>query len=152
MKLTLLLPVLLLSMPIHAAPKDDATAIALEKHATKEHDEHEDSAEFRIKHMQEKLKITPEQEKLWAKVKQVMLDDAKKMDALVTERMNRAKTMTAVEDLQSYGEIITAHSEAIKNLLPAFSDLYSSMSAEQKKEADDLFRSGEMKDKPSKHK
>ena len=109
-------------------------ALAGEKH------HHEVRVEERIKDMHEKLKITAEQEALWGKVEQSMREDAKTMDVLTQARVDHAKDMTAVDDLKSYGEITTAHADGIKKLTPVFADLYASMSDQQKKDADVLFR------------
>jgi len=105
-------------------------------------DAHEDRTELRIKEMHAKLKITPAQEEQWAKVAQVMLDDAKTMDALTQIRVDHAKNMTAVDDLKSFGEIADAYANGIKKMTPVFADLYASMSDAQKKEADAFFRYG----------
>ena len=105
-------------------------------------DAHEDRTELRIKEMHAKLKITPAQEEQWAKVAQVMLDDAKTMDALTQIRVDHAKDMTAVDDLKSFGEIADAYANGIKKMTPVFTDLYASMSDAQKKEADVFFRYG----------
>ena len=105
-------------------------------------DAHEDRTELRIKEMHAKLKITPAQEEQWAKVAQVMLDDAKTMDALTQIRVDHAKDMTAVDDLKSFGEIADAYANGIKKMTPVFTDLYASMSDAQKKEADAFFRYG----------
>jgi periplasmic protein CpxP/Spy len=70
-----------------------------------------------------KLKITPAQEEQRAKVTQVMLDDAKTMDALTQTRFDHTKNMTAVDDLKSYGEIAEAHANRIKKLTTVFADL-----------------------------
>ena len=105
-------------------------------------DAHEDRTELRIKEMHAKLKITPAQEEQWAKVSQVMLDDAKTMDALTQIRVDHAKDMTAVDDLKSFGEIADAYANGIKKMTPVFADLYASMSDAQKKEADAFFRYG----------
>ena len=112
-------------------------------------DAQEDHAEVRIKVLHAKLKIAPAQEEQWSKVAQAMLDDAKTMDALTQARMAHAKTLTAVDDLKSYGEIAEAHANGIKNLTPIFADLYAGMSESQKHEADLLFREGVH---PHKHK
>jgi len=96
-------------------------------------DVHEDRVEMRIKDMHAKLKITTAQEAQWAKVAQVMRDDAKTMDTLTQTRMDHAKDMTAVDDLKSYGEITDAHADGIKKLTPVFADLYGGMSDAQKK-------------------
>ena len=46
---------------------------------------------------------------------------------------------TAVDDLNAYAGVVQAHADGIKKLGVAFAPLYSSMSAEQKKLADDAF-------------
>jgi len=102
----------------------------------------EDRVEMRIKDMHARLKITQAQEDQWAKVAEVMRDNARSMDALTKARHENAKTMTAVDDLRSYGEITDAHAEGIKRLTPVFAALYDEMSDAQKKEADTLFRHG----------
>jgi periplasmic protein CpxP/Spy len=101
-----------------------------------------DRTEARIKELQSKLKITPAQEAAWNKVVEVMRDNAQAMDALVQARMEKAKTMTAIEDLKSYSEITQAHADGLKKFIPVFEELYAGMSDEQKKDADMLFRYG----------
>jgi periplasmic protein CpxP/Spy len=101
-----------------------------------------DRTEARIKDLQAKLKITPAQEEHWNKVTQVMRDNAKSMEALHLARVEKAKSMTPVEDLKSYSEIAQAHADGLKNFIPAFESLYASMSDDQKKDADTLFRYG----------
>ena len=105
-------------------------------------DAHEDRAELRIKDMHAKLHITPAEEAQWAKVAEIMRDNAKTMDTLTQARVDHAKDMTAVDDLKSYGKIAEAHADGIKKLTPVFADLYASMSDAQKKEADTLFHHG----------
>jgi hypothetical protein len=111
-----------------------------------------DRTEARIKDLQAKLKITPAQEELWNKVTQVMRDNAKTMDTLIQARLEKAKTMTTVEDLKSYSEITQAHADGLKNFIPVFEALYASMSDDQKKEADTLFRYGSHRKSKSKSK
>jgi len=101
-----------------------------------------DRTEAYIKDLQVKLKITPAQEEPWNKVTQVMRDNAKTMEALYQARVGKAKAMNAVEDLKSYSEITQAHADGLKNFIPAFEALYTSMSDDQKKDADTLFRYG----------
>ncbi len=99
--------------------------------------------ERRIRNMHTRLQITEAQEALWSKVTSVMRQDARTMDELIQARALHARSMTAVEDLQSYGEVTDAHATGIKQLTQAFTPLYASMSDSQKKAADTLFRSGE---------
>jgi protein CpxP len=98
--------------------------------------------ETRIKDMHAKLKITAAEEEQWTKVADVMRDNAKKMDELNGARAANAKTMNAVDDLKSYGEVVDAHADQIKKFAAAFEPLYASMSDAQKAEADTLFRGG----------
>jgi protein CpxP len=108
-----------------------------------------DRVEMRIKDMHTKLNITQAQEEQWGKVAEVMRENAKSMDALTKARHEHARTMTAVDDLTSYGEITEAHAEGIKKLTPVFATLYADMTDTQKTEADLLFRHGDHK--KSKH-
>ena len=101
-----------------------------------------DRAELRIQDMHTRLMITAAQEEQWGKVAEVMRENAKVMDNLTQARMDRAAAMTAVDDLNSYGEITGAHADGIKKLTPVFATLYDSMSDPQKKVADTLFRHG----------
>ncbi len=98
--------------------------------------------EMRINNLHAKLRITPQEEDQWAQVAGVMRDNAKTMDALNSERAANANTMTAVDDLKSYGEITDAHADEIKKFAAAFEPLYASMSDAQKADADEIFRHG----------
>jgi protein CpxP len=98
-----------------------------------------DNVEARIKDLHAKLAITPAQEELWNNVAQAMRDNGKTMEALIKARSEKAGTMTAVDDLKSYGEIADAHADGIKKFIPVFEPLYASMSDAQKKDADKLF-------------
>ena len=110
----------------------------------------EDRVEVRIKDMHAKLKITQAQEVQWANVAQVMRDNEKAVEPLIKARKENAKTMTAVDDLKSYGEITDAHADGIKKFTPVFATLYAGMSDNQKQEADALFRHGGKRSKKGK--
>jgi Spy/CpxP family protein refolding chaperone len=101
-----------------------------------------DRTESRIQKLYGELKITPAQEELWKAFTQVMRDNAKTLDELNLARAEKSKTMNAVEDLKSYSEIVQAHAEGLNKYVTAFEALYNSMSDEQKKNADLLFRGG----------
>ena len=98
--------------------------------------------EASIKDLHAKFEITAAQENQWAKVAAAMRNNAKTMDELTRAKMANAKTMTAVEDINSYGVIAYAHADEIKKLAPVFAALYASMSDEQKAKADELLRHG----------
>jgi periplasmic protein CpxP/Spy len=101
-----------------------------------------DRTEAHIKDLRATLKITPDQEDLWNKVTEVMRANAKTMEALNQDRREKAKDRTAVDDLKSYSEVAQAHADGLKNFVPVFEELYASMSDDQKKDADTLFRHG----------
>ena len=98
-----------------------------------------DSVQAHINDLHTKLKISPEQEEQWQKVTEVMRENASRMEEVSKARAEKAKAMTAVEDLKAYGEITDVHAEGIKRFVAAFEPLYNSMSDAQKHNADDLF-------------
>jgi hypothetical protein len=99
-----------------------------------------DRVEARITMLHAKLAITPAQEPAWQNVTQVMRDNEQTMEALTKARADKAKTLTAVDDLKSYAEIANAHAEGLKKFIPVFETLYGSMADAQKAQADTLFR------------
>jgi len=99
------------------------------------------SVEMRIRELHRRLKITDTQKAQWDALAQVMRDNAQKMADLEKQRAADAKSMTAVDVVKSYAEVIDAHEDGMKKFIPAFEDLYNSMSDSQKKIADSMFRS-----------
>lgn len=95
--------------------------------------------EAHITRLHDRLKITDAQASQWNTVAQVMRDNAKAMQAVHQKRAQNLKTMTAVEDLRSYQEIVDTHSQELQKLIPAFQALYDTMSDDQKKNADKVF-------------
>jgi len=101
-----------------------------------------EQTEARIKQLQGALKITGAQEKLWDNLTQVMRENAKDMDAVTKDKAENAKTMNAVEHMKFHSQITEAHLAQLKKFIPPFEALYASMSDEQKKITDTLFRTG----------
>ena len=95
----------------------------------------------RIKAMHRKLHITAAQDTQWKAVAQVMRDNAHAIADLREERVEQAKSMSAMDQLKSYAAITDAQAAGIHKFIPAFQTLYDSMSDAQKKTADTLFRS-----------
>ncbi len=93
-----------------------------------------------IKELRGQLKITPAQEAQWQQFAQVMRDNAREMDQAVMQRAQQFSSMTAVEDMESYEKIAESHVQHLQKLIPAFSNLYTSMTPEQKQRADEVFR------------
>lgn len=100
-----------------------------------------ETVETHIRDLHKKLKITDAQKTQWDALAQVMRDNAQKMAELEKRRSADAKSMTAVDVVKSYAEVIDAHEDGMKKFIPAFEDLYNSLSDSQKKIADSLFRS-----------
>jgi protein CpxP len=98
-----------------------------------------DDVEARIKSLHKQLHITAAQDAAWNEFAQVMRENAAKMKDLRTKPAN-AKSMTAVDQLNSYASIVDAHADNLHKLVSAFQKLYDSMSDEQKKTADAVFR------------
>lgn len=98
--------------------------------------------EAQIKELEGALKITGAQEELWNNVTQVMRENARDMDALSKVRAENARTMNAVEQLKFHGQVTETRLEQLKKFLPPFEAFYGSMSDEQKKITDTIFRKG----------
>jgi hypothetical protein len=102
----------------------------------------DDYTEAQIKQLQGTLKITADQQELWDNLTQVMRENAKDMDALTKERAENTKSMNAVEHMKLHSEITKAHLDQLEKLIPPFEAFYSSMSDEQRKITDTIFRTG----------
>ena len=101
-----------------------------------------EQTEARIKELQDGLKITEAQKVLWNSLTQVMRDNAKDMDALTKDMTGKAKTMNAVEHMKFHRQVTEAHLDQLKKLIPPFEAFYASLSDEQKKITDTIFRTG----------
>lgn len=99
-----------------------------------------DDVETRIKTLRSQLRITPEQEPAWNNVAQVMRDNANTMKSLREDKAENLATASAVEQITSYAKIVDAHADGIHKFVPAFQSLYDTLSPEQKKKADEVFR------------
>jgi hypothetical protein len=118
--------------------------------AAKPKSKHIDRVEARIAELKTRLKVTADQEALWNDVAQTMRDNAKAVETLAKQRATDARTMTAVDDLNSFQAITQAHADGLKKLATTFSTLYAAMSDDQKKNADAVFRSFEHRPGPRK--
>jgi protein CpxP len=109
-------------------------------HAMMKSDAQRDQAvEHHITDLHAKLKITAAQESEWKEVADTMRENAKDMDKTIDKRNASMGSATAVEDLNAYADIAQAHAKGVKKLASAFSGLYSKLSDDQKKEADEIF-------------
>jgi hypothetical protein len=101
-----------------------------------------DRTEARITQLQAALKITDDQKELWSTLTLVMRDNAKEMDTLTKYRGEKTTAMNAVERMKFHSQITEAHLSQLKKFIPPFEALYASMSDEQKKTTDTLFKKG----------
>ena len=77
---------------------------------------------------------------MWDGVAQAMRDEAHTAEAFFKDRAANGKTMTAVEDVNSYQAFMQARADGLKQLATAFQALYESMPDDQKKNADTVFQ------------
>jgi len=118
-----------------AHPPTNATPAAMEKADAKR----DAAVEHHITELHAKLKITSAEESQWKKVAETMRENATELDRAIDKRDASVASATAVDNLNSYAEIAQAHANNVKKLASAFSGLYSAMSDDQKKVADDVF-------------
>lgn len=95
--------------------------------------------ERHIASLQRRLKITPAQQPRWDAFTAVMRQNAAHMEELQRDRADKIATLSAPDDMRSYAELARAHAEDLQRLVPAFDELYASMTPEQKALADRAF-------------
>jgi hypothetical protein len=95
-----------------------------------------DRVEARIASLHEKLHITQTQEPAWKDFVQVMRDNAQAMKALLDQRAQQVKKVSAVSELRSHAEMSEAYAAGLRKLVPVFETLYNSMPDDQKMVAD----------------
>jgi hypothetical protein len=100
---------------------------------------HEARVEERITMLHSKLKITSAQETQWRQFADVMRQNGETMGNLYRQRMAN-KNLSALDDMKQYQQITQAHADGTAKLVSAFEPLYDALSPEQKKLADDTFR------------
>jgi protein CpxP len=96
--------------------------------------------EQRISQLHGQLRITPAQQTQWDQFAQVMRDNASNMEQRLEQRVSNFAALNAADNLQSYAQVSELHAQDVKKLADAFQPVYASMSDEQKKNADTVFR------------
>ena len=100
-----------------------------------------ETVEQRITNLHTALKITPDEDSKWNSVAQAMRENASNMDKLVAaNRTTAPQDKTAVDDLYTYEKFAQAHVDGLKNLISSFKTLYAAMPPDQKKNADEVFK------------
>ena len=91
-------------------------------------------------YLHERLRITPAQEPLWASLTQVMRDNATALSPLRREQFQARQGGNSIELLSAGEKLDEAQLDGLRKFIAAFQPLYDSMSGEQKKIADYVFR------------
>jgi hypothetical protein len=134
---TALIGTFALANPVCAA-NDSAMPTAM--HESDAHEGHRGgSIDKRIAMMHDKLVITAAQEGQWKKVASAMRESDGATKTLMSDRRENAKTMTALENLESYKRIMQSRVEGIDKVMEPLKVLYVSLNDTQKKLADDVF-------------
>ena len=94
----------------------------------------------RIADMRSQLRITPAQERPWRRFAGVMRYNARALDQEYRRRGERLDSMSAVQNMQSYARIEQRRAMDVQRLVPAFRALYATLTPEQRRTADELFR------------
>lgn len=131
---------LLLSLPVAAMAQSPSTSTAGAAAQSRPPGAAAARVEARIKQLHTQLGITQAQSAQWDQFAQVMRDNARDMDRILSERSQQFPSMSAVQDMQSYQHVAEAHVQHLQKLVPAFASLYDSLTPEQKKRADQAFR------------
>ena len=96
--------------------------------------------EQRISDLHARLHITPDQQAQWDQFAQTMRDNAQRMQQTAQDRATKITTMNASENMQSYAQIAMQHAQNLQNLAASFQPLYASLSPDQQRTADTMFR------------
>lgn len=96
--------------------------------------------ERRIADMHARLHITGDQAQQWEQFAQVMRDNAKEIDQSYQQRAGKLASMSAVDNMQSFAQIEQQRAQDVQKLVPVFQALYGSLTEQQKRTADDMFR------------
>jgi protein CpxP len=102
-----------------------------------------DRVEQHITRLHAQLKITTAEQPQWDQFAQVMRENAKDMNQAFQQRATGFASMNAAENMQSYAQIAQQQAGDTQKLATAFQALYGSMSDDQKKNADAVFRAHE---------
>lgn len=97
--------------------------------------------EGRIEELHSKLHITKAQENEWKALAQTMRENTEAMRTVILEKRRDVEKSNAINDLDLYRKVAETHLQNVIRLKAAFERLYNGMSEEQKRVADEVFRS-----------
>jgi protein CpxP len=82
----------------------------------------------RIKYLHDRLRITPEQEPLWAEVAQAIRDNVRDVTPLLKERFRATTSGSALDVLHSYEMLGEVQLDRLKKFIAAFEPFYAGLS------------------------
>ncbi|MBV1831119.1 hypothetical protein HNW77_09730 [Komagataeibacter sp. AV436] len=129
--------------PAPAAPAAQGAPNSTASLAHTPHDPAPDEVEAHIKALHDELGITKKQETLWTPFAQDMMDNAQRLHDAIEARRDKLPKMNAVENMQSYADLVAERAHDMQTLNSAFAPLYGSFSKKQRKHADTLFVQGD---------
>ena len=100
-------------------------------------------------YLHERLRITPAQEPLWTSLTQVMRDNATALSPLRREQFQARQGGNSIELLSAGEKLDEAQLDGLRKFIAAYQALYDSMSDEQKKIADFVFRRSQFAEEPA---
>jgi hypothetical protein len=123
----------------NAPPNEPGGAQATTSRKSGEEASEERNVNDHIKQLHNELHITAAEEPQWSGVAETMRENARAIDRAIDRRDSTINTATAVDNLESYADVVQTHAAAVKRLADIFAPLYSEMSESQKKMADEIF-------------
>jgi LTXXQ motif family protein len=123
-----------------SAPAAKATSSNKTAAKGREHRSSPDQVEQRITQLHSELQITSAQQPQWDRFADVMRANATNTNKSYVERANKLATMSAADIMSSYAALSAQHSQDLQNLAITFQALYSAMTPDQQKTADQVFR------------
>src|SRR5271170_8485803 len=99
----------------------------------------EESADQRIRALQQQLGITEAQMPQWNAFAQAMRDNATGTDELFRQRANSVPSMNALDNMKSYARVVRAYADNTDRLEAAFETLYNTLSDQQRQALDGMF-------------
>ncbi len=101
-------------------------------------------AQQRLSQLYQQLRINPAEQGAWGQFAQVWMQNAEQLDRSFQQRFAQLGAMNAVQNMQSYAQIEMQQAQDMQRLIPAFQQLYATLSPDQQRTADEMFReSGE---------
>lgn len=96
--------------------------------------------EQRLSKLHDALGITPAEENLWTQYAQIQRTNASEMSQRLAQRRTGRNSMSATENIQSLADMSAQHARNMQRLSAAFERLYGAMPPDQRRTADQVFR------------